>query len=172
MIRNWEQTPRRDKVLLGLVSVAIVLYVMFFFVQAHKWHYRNASPFARAWMARPRKVSCERFMLSNIGAQGGTPYLLPSMDVQVTFVLPKGSPPGNYEVLIGHSPDGPKPSAWAHGLSKANGTELQIPVELDLSNVEAGDYYLWTVLNNDEPTVYYPLEVRPPIDTPDPNCGP
>jgi hypothetical protein len=124
-------------------------------------------------MAKPSKASCERFLLSNIGRQGfsGAVYSIPRANVKVTFVLPEGSPPGNYDVMIGHTPDGPKPSAWAHGLSKANGVEQQVTVELDLSDVAAGDYYLWTVLNNEEPTIYYPLHVSPVIDPSDTHCG-
>jgi hypothetical protein len=85
---------------------------------------------------------------------------LPATRVRLTIVLPRFSPPGQYDVAVTHDRNGNGVVAQQTALATINGDHESVSVELDLRAAKAGAYFLATTHEQDQASYYYPLQIR------------
>ena len=85
---------------------------------------------------------------------------LPAAVVQLTVILPRFSPSGQYLIAVTCKNDGA--DVVAEGLATAVGAGQQekVSVALDLRKVTAGAYFLSTTHEQDQAAYYYPLQIK------------
>jgi hypothetical protein len=86
--------------------------------------------------------------------------LLPASLVRVKIVLPRFSPPGQYEVAVTRDQTGNDVQAHGTVTAASNDAREELSVELDLRKVAAGPYFLSTTHEQDQASYYYPLQIK------------
>jgi hypothetical protein len=85
---------------------------------------------------------------------------LPATRVRLTIILPRFSPPGQYDVAVTQDRNGNGVVAQQMALATINGDHESVSVELDLRAAKAGAYFLATTHEQDQASYYYPLQIR------------
>jgi hypothetical protein len=85
---------------------------------------------------------------------------LPAAHINLTIVLPRHSSPGQYLVAITRDQSGN--GLIAEGLSSTSPTsdKEQITISIDLSEAQAGQYFLSITHEQDQAAYYYPLQIK------------
>jgi hypothetical protein len=86
--------------------------------------------------------------------------LLPPSLVRVKIVLPRFSPPGQYEVAVTRDQAGNDVQAHNTVTATSNGNREEVSVDLDLRKAAAGPYFLSTTHEQDQASYYYPLQIK------------
>jgi hypothetical protein len=85
---------------------------------------------------------------------------LPATLVRVKIVLPRFSPPGQYEVAVTRDQAGSDVQAHDTATASSSGNRQELSVDLDLRKAEAGPYFLSTTHEQDQASYYYPLQIK------------
>ena len=85
---------------------------------------------------------------------------LPAAGVQLTVILPRFSPSGQYLVAVTRKEDGTGLVAEGLAYSVPAGQQERVTVVLDLHKVTAGAYFLSTTHEQDQSAYYYPLQIK------------
>jgi len=80
--------------------------------------------------------------------------------VRLTIILPRFSPPGQYDVAVTQDRNGNGVVAQRSALTTTNGDHESVSVELDLRSAKAGAYFLATTHEQDQASYYYPLQIK------------
>jgi hypothetical protein len=86
--------------------------------------------------------------------------LLPASLVRVKIVLPRFSPPGQYEVAVTRDQAGNDVQAHDTVTATSSGGREVVSVDLDLRKAAAGPYFLSTTHEQDQASYYYPLQIK------------
>jgi len=85
---------------------------------------------------------------------------LPAAVVQLTVILPRFSPSGQYLIAVTRKEDGTGVVAEGLAPTVSSGQQLKVSVALDLRKVKAGAYFLCTTHEQDQAAYYYPLQIK------------
>ena len=85
---------------------------------------------------------------------------LPAAHINLTIVLPRHSPPGQYLVAITRDQSGNGLIAEGLAPTSRTGDKEEITTSIDLSKAQAGQYFLSTTHEQDRAAYYYPLQVK------------
>ncbi|MFZ0395083.1 MAG: hypothetical protein WBX09_19870 [Terracidiphilus sp.] len=85
---------------------------------------------------------------------------LPAAVVQLTVILPRFSPSGEYLIAVTRKEDGTGLVAEGLAPTVADGQQEKVSVALDLRKVAAGAYFLSTTHEQDQAAYYYPLRIK------------
>jgi hypothetical protein len=104
--------------------------------------------------------------LSSDGVSRGTeasaphPILLPSRLLNLHLILPYYSPSGTYRIFLTRDKSTSSLVASAEGTATADGPHLELHVEMNLNQVQAGNYLLGTQRLGDGAPYYYPVTIN------------
>jgi len=143
-----------------LIPVAMFATAVLLIAVALAWRFR-ASPTAHQELASIQTLDLTSQSATRGPASVQEPLLrLPRRLDELTIRLPLFSDDGPYSVEILPDRTGSEPVAVAKGTATQMGKDTSLKVNLDLTDVKQGIYYLATVHGADEATYYYPIAVR------------
>jgi len=157
-LRN-ESRERRRKLAYAFVALACVVLVAGLFGWFHLKQNRQQT------LALAQPVS-ETLDLWNAGTyRGEQPRQLQSVElpaavVQLTVILPRFSPSGQYLIAVTRKEDGTGVVAEGLAPTVAAGQQEKVSVALDLRQATAGAYFLSTTHEQDQAAYYYPLQIK------------
>ncbi|MGA2351604.1 MAG: hypothetical protein ABSF70_14300 [Terracidiphilus sp.] len=88
------------------------------------------------------------------------PVSLPAALVKVTIILPRYSEPGRYMVAVTRDQKGIDLVARGSAASTGEVNREEVSVDIDLRNLQRGDYFLLTTHEQNQASYYYPLQIK------------
>lgn len=85
---------------------------------------------------------------------------LPTSRIRAHLILPFYSPGGRYSVTVSRDRSQAQLKASGSATASVNGSHTELTVDLDLTHVSPGMYFLGTTRDDDGGPYYYPITVR------------
>ena len=157
-LRN-EIGDRKNKITITLATATCLILLALVF----GWSHLKQSRQRTMALAKPVSETVDLWDAgTNRGEQPGQLQFveLPAANVQLTVILPRFSPSGQYLIAVTRMEDGTGVVAEGLALALAARQQEKVSVALDLRKVTAGPYFLSTTHEQDKAAYYYPLQIK------------